>query len=417
MSNGPVHSKQIDELLAFPVLIQESGTAGATRHGTSSAGPGNAPLGQIVENTLRNVLGWRPREGDPKGFLAALHQSFTSRDVEGRQELRWSPRGAAVGIQADLGAITGAQASLYTRARNTLEQVLPLLDSLRPLRSEPDLEDTQGMRAIIRTELIELVNELGIVGGPRIARVDQIFELLLGTTVFSDAPGSVAGQLALLQERFGLLRAQAKRVEEEKVYSDFLTLVDYIRSLAMSWEARRDSFRRGGRGEAFLGTRLVLLSRELAVTSESVEEVQFALDSVFLGPAERATFLLSFDGSEAPITLAELLDWIHVFVAREAPALLGETGKDGLLAFRSTLGRLEELVELLLDEKTRPSRLNVPRVVRALEELRDHLHEALVLAEDIDGDEPPPADSDEIDEPAFEKPPRPASRRRRPRKP
>jgi hypothetical protein len=376
----------LDEALKFPLLTREVGMTPAPG-GSPALLPGTAPLNQLVESTLRNVLGWRPRTGDSKGFLAALQQSFTCKDVEGHMECRWTPRGSAVVVQADLGAITGAQASLHTRARHTLEKVLELLDALRPLRSEPDPEDMQGIRSIVRTELIELVDELGTVGGPRIPRVDQIFDLLLGGAEAGDDPESLAGQLAVLQERFGLQRSHVNTVEEEKVYSDFLTLVDYIRSLALSWEARRDFFDRDGTGEAFLGTQLVLLARELAVTSESVGEINFALDSIFLGAAERVTLVLRFGGNEPPVTLAELLDWIDTFVTREAPRLLEDGGKDGVVAFRSTLERLFSLVDLLLDHL--PARLDVPRVRRAFEELRDHLDTSRALAQDVSGTEPP----------------------------
>ena len=56
---------------------------------------------------------------DPKGFLGALNQSFTVTEVEGHIESKWTPRTYAV--QTDLaGGITGAQASLYSRAKDAL---------------------------------------------------------------------------------------------------------------------------------------------------------------------------------------------------------------------------------------------------------------------------------------------------------
>jgi len=49
---------------------------------------------------------------------------------------------------------------------------------------------------------------------------------------------------------------------------------------------------------AFYGTQLVLISRQFSVILETVNEVRFALDSVFIGPSERQTLLLNFsDGS------------------------------------------------------------------------------------------------------------------------
>ena len=343
MSNGPVQSKQIDDLLAFPVLTQDVGTAGTSRPSGTSAAPGSAPLAQIVENTLRNVLGWRPRMGDSKGFMAALQQSFTCKDVEGHMECRWTPRGAAIGIQADLGAITGAQASLYARARNTLDQVLPLLDGLRSLLSDSDAEDNQSARTIVRTTLAELVDETGRLGGPRVLRVDELFLLLLGPSPDPAHPENVGGHLQLLRDRFGLSPGLVGTVDEERVLTDFLLVVDYVSGLQQAWTTQRTAFLRGN--SAFLGTQLVLLSRELAVAGESVQELYSALDSVFVGAAERETVVLEFGGGQPPLTVAELFSWVERFVSFEGPRLLQDAGKDGVTAFRSTLTRLEDLVE------------------------------------------------------------------------
>ena len=77
--------------------------------------------------------------------------------------------------------VTGAQASIYARAKVALDQSLPLLDGLTSLRTDILPEDQQATRSIVRTELTQLVNELGIAGGPRVQRVDELFGYLLGT--------------------------------------------------------------------------------------------------------------------------------------------------------------------------------------------------------------------------------------------
>lgn len=352
MANGSIDARQIDDLLAFPLLTQEVGTAGAARPGTAPA-PGTAPLAHIVENTLRNVLGWRPRAGDPQAFLAALRQSFTCQEVDGRSRCRWTPRGSAIGIQAELGAITGAQASLYARARNTVDQVLPLLDGLRPLRTEPDAEDIRSIRGIVRAELNEMLEEIGITGGPRVSRVDEIFLLLLGPHP-EDDPERVGGQLRLLRERFGLTRSRVNTVDEERMLTDFLLLVDYVGALERAWRTQRASFFRNGQ-DGFLGTRLILLSRELSVLAESVHELYEALESVFIGSAERETVVLELGDGQPPMTIAELFGWVERFAAVEGPRLLQEGGRDGATAFCSTLGRLEDLVAETETIARRPS--------------------------------------------------------------
>ena len=92
-------------------------------------------------------------------------------DVEGHVESTWSPRTYAV--QTDLGGgITGAQASLYTRAKDALDQSLALLDGLYPLDPEADPEYVKALREMARSQMTEIVKEFGAVGLPSTLRID-----------------------------------------------------------------------------------------------------------------------------------------------------------------------------------------------------------------------------------------------------
>src|SRR5215831_15456930 len=279
-------SKQLEDVQSYAILTEEIGAGRAPRPATpgSPAAPGSSPLGQIVEGALREVLGWRPRATDAQGFVAALNQSFSVKEVEGHVEWSWTPRTYA--IAAEMGAVTGAQASIYSRARAMLDQSLPLLNGISPLRPDFDLEDSEAIRAIVRSSLTELVGELGREGGPRISRVDELFELLLGEHSSLRDTENVAGQLGLLRDRFGMRRQFVNTIGEEQNLTNFLILVDNSNSLRQTWISQRHFFDLKGT-DVFLGTQLVLLSRALTVVSESVEEVYFAMDSVFLGQAER----------------------------------------------------------------------------------------------------------------------------------
>ncbi len=124
---------------AFPLLT----TDGSTRSGSSTATGGDQ--GPTVAAALRDVLGWRPRSRDTKAFNAALTAAFELNTVEGHVEARHVQRGVAV--QADLGGITGGQASLYARAKSSHEQITRMLDSLKPLRPDADPEDCEAFRA------------------------------------------------------------------------------------------------------------------------------------------------------------------------------------------------------------------------------------------------------------------------------
>src|SRR5690349_16784565 len=117
----------VSDLQSYPILTSDVGSTGAPTPGATGGRAGGAPIGQIAENAVRDALGWRPKTNDPKNFVAALNQSFALKDVEGHVEWTWMPRTYAV--QADMTALTGAQASIYARAKAALDQSLPLLDN------------------------------------------------------------------------------------------------------------------------------------------------------------------------------------------------------------------------------------------------------------------------------------------------
>jgi hypothetical protein len=143
---------------AFPLLT----TDGATRGGNQpAAATDQAPA---VSAVIRDVLGWRPRKEDTKAFTAALGASFQLYWVEGHREARYVPRGFAV--QADLGGVTGGQASLYTRAQAAHGQITRLLDALKPLRPDADPEDCEAYRILVRDSVNQVVSELGCRAAP-----------------------------------------------------------------------------------------------------------------------------------------------------------------------------------------------------------------------------------------------------------
>jgi hypothetical protein len=259
-------------------------------------------------------------------------------------------------VQAELGEVTGAQASIYERARVAIQHALPLLESLKPLRPDADDESTESVRALVRSALNELVAELGNPGGPRIQRVNEYFTRLLGVTSFDIAffktdafadlvghPELVGGVLGQLRERFGLKRELVLIVDEELTFTNFLILVDYTTSLFQTWVAQKPFIERNGNADKFLGTQLVRLSQILNVIVESVHEAYDAMDSVFFGAQEREVTEIEFNG-EPRITVAELLGWVEHFAGVEAPQLIEDSGKDGVDAVRITLERLRDLV-------------------------------------------------------------------------
>jgi hypothetical protein len=401
----------IQDAVSFPFLTEEVGyppSPLSRSRGGSPGTPGATPLGQTASKAISDVLGWQLKD-DPKAFTGALNASFALKTIEGRSEATWTPRTYAV--QTDLsGGITGAQASVYTRAKDALDQSLPLLDGLYPLFKEAKDEDVVALKATVRSQFTDLVNELGMLGGPRISRVTQAFSLLLGqslpitpgptfTTIapfrLQTDPDLIGGSLGNLRVEFGFSTRDdlVNTVEDEQNVTSFRIVSDYVTSLAQSWLNNLQFFGLNAK-TPFFGTQLVLLSRQLSVVAESVNEVRFTLDSVFIGPAERQTLQIDFANAANPsMFLEDLFTWIDGFASDEGPRLIQDGGKFAVgESFVPISTRLQQLVDGLLIQGSQgpprnasglPKGYKTQRVQRSIEELAGQLQQLVDLATPI----------------------------------
>jgi len=320
----------------LPVIPVDQRFPVFTRESTAARGAPADSQTPNVTAVLRDLLGWRPVPGDSKAFSAALAASFRIRHVEGHVETDYVPRGFA--MQADLGSVTGGQASLYARARSSLTHILQLLAGLTPLNPDYDQQKNDAVRALVRNEITRIVEEIGAPGGPRQSLVDSSFTILLGRTTFDDPvlPDDVDGQLGDLRIVFGLTEENVNTVEEERVRTSFWTLADEIQDLGRAWANWKLNFDNAD-AQGFLGTELVLISRLMEAASEQVDEFEDVLDSVLLGAAERQTVDLDGDG----LTLDGLLSWTRRFLREDGRTYLTEGGRIGLEnAFEPTVARL-----------------------------------------------------------------------------
>jgi len=317
-----------------------------------------------------------------------------------------------------MGAVTGAQASIYTRAKVALDQSMPLLDGLYPLIPYVEPEDLATVQSVVRTQFTALVNEFGVVGGPRVPRVDELFDLLLGPKT-PDNPETIMGSrsLGLVRIRFGLERKFVTTVDDEQNLTNYLILVDYVIGLKKSWDFDRKFFVRSILGETkdpFFGTQLVLMSRALEVVAQGVQDAYYTMDSVFIGDAERQTSqlifarsalqklgipseveilesrngakkLFHFTDDTSGLFVAELLDWVYRAASEELPGLLQDAGKDGLKSFEAATDQLRKFVHVAIGQHApgMPPGYFTPRVIRAMRLLADGLDEAYFLAKEI----------------------------------
>ncbi|MEP9364542.1 hypothetical protein ABLE68_16365 [Nocardioides sp. CN2-186] len=306
----------VDVDQAFPTMV--GATSGSTAVAPFDQGP-------TVRAAIRDVLGMRSRVQDPKAFTDALTAAFRLSRFEGHITSEFVPRGYAV--QADLGAVTGGQASLYRRATLARTEILRILDGLTPLRVDGDLQDMDAYRTIVRNAVQNLVDELGAPGGPRVTMVDSYLAGLLGTSPDRD-PDTIGGQLGALRDRFGLVDDNVNTIEEEGLRTAYWTLVDMVRDLKVSWGSQRDHFT-GGSGAGFLGTELILISRLMEAAADQVDELELVLDSVLISQSERQTIMLH---DESNLTLDGLLSWLRTFLAEEGRHLAQDAGRDGIVS-------------------------------------------------------------------------------------
>jgi hypothetical protein len=365
----------VSDIASYMPTSQEVG--GPVGRAPSSGGSATADIQQLVDRELMSVLGGRVKlnsdsKPDAGAFVTSLTRAFQAKDVDGHTEYKHIPR--AYAVQTELGgAITGAQASFYRRAKVALDDALPLLDGLKPLDPAADDEETAAVRAIVRTEFIELVSEFGREGGPRVQRVDQIFDML-------------RRHIKDLEERFELKLDKVVTVDEEQNLTNFEVVRDYITSLFATWQETRSRFNISGTDTKYLGTQLVRLSRALNSVAESVEESYRVMDAVLLGPSERQTVSITFpsqNGQQPPMTVDELLSWVARFSMEEAPMLIKEGGRRGVLAIKPLAERLQGLVAAAAHADIKHVAFSRVRVRRALEELASQLEQVAQLANQV----------------------------------
>jgi Putative Ig domain len=403
-------TRDVENAVTYPILTEQVSfprSGGGPTTGISSS-PTGAGLGQTAALAIGDVLGWKVSSTDPKGFVGALTQAFTLTDVEGHVESTWNPRTYAV--QTDLGGgITGAQASLYTRAKDALDQSLSLLDGLYPLDPEADPEYVRALREMARSQMTEIVREFGTVGLPSVLRIDTYFEILLGQNPKDFKAGSnsvqfdpdqINGTLGQLRDTYGIkFRGNPfnNSIEDEQDITNFRVISDYMTSLMQSWIANRPFFFIRPKQPAFFGTQLVLISRQLNVIGETVDELRFVLDSVFIGPNERQALLLKFDDHAfPPMFLEDVLVEIENFVKDEGPRLLRDGGKisvtNNILPVVRSLRHMVDLAHKPTNRGDLPDGFGTARVSHSLDDLEDQLGELIKLTEQVEQEVPPSED-------------------------
>jgi hypothetical protein len=402
-------TKDVEDAISYPILTEEVGYPPAVTSrpgpgaGFGSGGGGNQGLGQIAARAIGDALGWKPNSDDAKGFVGALTQSFSLTEVEGHVESKWNQR--TYTVQSDLaGVISGAQASLYARAKVAMDNCLPLIDGLYPLDPTADPEFVRALKEMAKSQIAEIVKQFGVVP-PSILRVNTYFRILMGVKSFrfnddprvEADPDKIKGTLGSLRDTYGIWFQQNggdnefnNSVQDETDITNFRMISDYMTGLLQSWLANGKYFMLNtSRLPAFLGTQLVLISRQLGVIAETVNELRFALDSVFIGPNERQTLLLEFDDHwELPaMYLEDVLTEIESSCTDELPRLIKDGGRiaitNNLLPVVQTLMNMVQAAHDPMNIDALPDGFSTARVRHALDDLSDQLTQLFTQGQQV----------------------------------
>jgi hypothetical protein len=400
---------------AYPFLTREIDGLSSRSLDPSAVAGGDGSLGSTVTRALQKALCWKPKSDfDPTGFVNALNQSFSLKEVEGVIQWKWTPRTSVP--QSDfMGGLAGAQASIHTMASTILDQALPLIDGFWALNPVSDAEYATVLRQTAASQLRSVVDELGRRGGPRLLRVNHFFLALAGIPIDANGnlppdqdefwidPDRIGGTVGLLRDELGLgavTSSFVNNVADEQNVTNFRVFVDYINAIFNSWRNSLQFFT--AMDSPFLGTQLVWLSRLLGVVNEAVEELQFVLDSVFIGPAERETLLMTglMDGAGQPlpsITLEELLTMVQSLATQDGARIIEIGGRYGIGDLSQMVRQLENYVFAAigfaesLDQKY--SAISTDRVVVALYKLQKQLDELQATAARVGTSSLPPQDA------------------------
>lgn len=441
--------RDVDDLVAYPILTEQVSHAPSpiSRTGGGVLGlgfGGGASLGQTAADAVGDILGWKVNPSDPKGFIGALTQSFSLVEVEGHVESKWNARTHPV-VTDLAGGITGAQASLYARAKDGLDQCLPLLDGLYPLDPNADPEYVNALREMAKSQMTEIIKEIGTLGPPSILRVNTYFRILLGqekidiqrrrpqdlktlegslvnsissgmisrhdskaaldalrSEIVTD-PDQIRGTLGAIREVYGIWFVShdgrknvfSNSIEDEEDITNFRVISDYMTSLLQTWIENARFFVLGLSDiPAFLGTQLVLISRQFSVIAETVNEVRFALNSVFIGPAERQTLLIQFTPGSGmpPMYLEDILVEVEKLMTDEGPRLLKSGGR---IAINNNVLPVVQTLQDMIEEAHHPANVDelpdgyrTVRVRKTLDDLRDQLTALSMLANQVGMDIP-----------------------------
>jgi hypothetical protein len=246
-------------------------------------------------------------------------------------------------------SIGGGQASICARVAGAAKEAIAHLAALRPMGADPDFKAIEELKSWIRGEFMELVGELSFSDGPSVLRVEEVFSMLLD-------------QMGTLQDL----------MEDEEGVTSFPALADQMAALYRSWNNMQQLFE----------TQIGIVSKQLSLVTEAIENVRLTMDAASVGPEARRVMVLSFEtaGLDYPSTpMDALLAAIQSFASDIAPRAISAGG--GFALHNRVAPTAVEWCDLvracLNEENSGGNRADIftPQVTRSLSVLAGRLDE------------------------------------------
>jgi hypothetical protein len=375
----------IEDLVGFP-LITGSGPDASAR---PSGGGGAAGSQALVDAEISGVLGRKPSADDVAGTLALLDRVMQKTETDGVERWEVRPGGAYV-VARDTGAgVTGRQASLSGLARDTIEQITPLVQGVRQLAPRTDNPQLlEAARANFLASATEAAAEAGVPGGPLALKAKVLLDQSLKELGRFGVELGVLGRHHATR-RYVPTRRNVVAPADEEQYTSFLIVLDRWRQFDTAFRAYLDPDARppelfdvGPVGDDDLGLRFTLLDRRVDVIAEAVGELDAALVSVGIDRRERENIRV-VPADRRSATLAEFMDWAQSFPEREARPLIQQAGIRGASLLPDRLEALAQIVRQLRKLTADPPAaangrrpLGHPRVKVAVSKLHEELTSA-----------------------------------------
>lgn len=225
-----------------------------------------------------------------------------------------------------------AAAGIYAGVESLLEEALELLNQLEPLTPETSSQAVDEVRALVRTELNELIKEINRIDGPRVVRVDGLFQAVLGAE-------NQTGLLTDLDVASGLSSENGLTAPDGASHSRqvFRSLRKSLVNLRGNWQ----SIAVKGKEDA---DRLQAYLNQLKTITTHAGQIQISLRFGLPGTSRWAEMSLT-DEVGNTILARDLIGWILHFGSDEGPQLLQAGGIRGIAAIQTITVMLLALLE------------------------------------------------------------------------